>query len=131
LDGLLSQGIAMPTGVQFQLSDAGSEAAKQAVAAAVTACAQSTSLSPPGCPNRMPNPTLVDGTAHWEAPVDLNEVSYTFTAFDMTVRTTAMTQWTLTATNTGGETVQGKPMVALMGQIDMTQDPLTVSWYGR
>lgn len=131
LDGLLAQGIAMPTGVQFQLSDAGSEAAKQAVAAAVTACAQSTSLSPPGCPNRMPNPTLVDGTAHWEAPVDLNDVQYTFTAFDMTVRTTAMTQWTLTATNTGGETVQGKPMVALMGQIDMTQDPLTVSWYGR
>lgn len=131
LDGLLAQGVAMPTGVQFQLSDAGSEAAKQAVAAAVTACAQSTALSPPGCPNQMPNPTLVDGTARWEAPADLNEIQYTFTAFDMTVRTTAMTQWTLTATNTGGETVQGKPMVALMGQIDMTQDPLTVKWYGR
>lgn len=131
LDGLVIQGAAMPTGVQFQLSEAGSEAAEQAVAAAVTACAQSTALSPPGCPNHMPNPTLVDGTARWEPPADLGDIQYTFTAFDMTVRTTAMTQWTLTATDTSGQTVQGKPMVALMGQIDMAQDPLTVKWYGR
>jgi hypothetical protein len=131
LDGLVSQAAAMPTGVQVQLSDAGSEAAKKAVADAVAECAKSTALSPPGCPNNMPNPTLVDGTAHWEPPADLSSVQYTFTSFDMSIRTIGTSQWTLTATSTSGATVQGKPVVPLMGQIDMTQDPLTVKWFGR
>jgi len=131
LDGLALQAAAMPTGVQVQLSDAGSEAAKQAVADSIAKCAQSTALSPPGCPNSMPNPTLVDGTAHWEAPADLSSLKYTFTTFDLTIRTIGTSQWTLTATSSSGGTVQGKPLVPLMGQIDMTQDPLTVKWYGR
>lgn len=131
LDGLVTQAAAMPTGVQVQLSDAGSAAAKQAVADAIAKCAQSTSLSPPGCPNHMANSTLVDGTAHWEPPADLSSLQYTFTSFDMSIRTIGTSQWTLTATSSSGGTVQGKPFVPLMGQIDMTQDPLTVKWFGR
>ncbi|MUL44552.1 DUF4878 domain-containing protein [Mycobacterium sp. CBMA293] len=131
LDGLITPGVALPVGTQMQLSDAGSAAAKQAVAAAVAECAKSTALTPPGCPNAVPNPTLVDGSAHWEAPTDLSQINYTFTAFDLTVRTIGTSQWTLTATSASGGTVQGKPFVPLMGQIDMTQDPLTVKWFGR
>ncbi|CAM5733189.1 hypothetical protein MAUB1S_03446 [Mycolicibacterium aubagnense] len=131
LDGLVASGVGLTVGTQMQLSEAGSGAAKQAVAAAVAECAKSTLLAPPGCPNAMPNPTLVDGTVHWEPPADLNQVNYTFTAFDLSVRTMGTSQWTITATSTSGATVQGKQFVPLMGQIDMTQDPLTVKWFGR
>lgn len=131
LDGLVASGVGLTVGTQMQLSEAGLGAAKQAVAAAVAECAKSTLLAPPGCPNAMPNPTLVDGTVHWEPPADLNQVNYTFTAFDLSVRTMGTSQWTITATSTSGATVQGKQFVPLMGQIDMTQDPLTVKWFGR
>ncbi len=131
LDGLVASGVGLSVGAQTQLSEAGAEAAKQAVAASVAECAKSTALSTPGCPNAMPNPTLVDGTVHWEPPADLSQVKYTFTPFDLTVRTMGTSQWTITATSTSGATVQGKQFVPLMGQIDMTQEPLTVKWFGR
>lgn len=131
LDGLLASGIGLTVATQMQLSEAGTEAAKQAVATAVAECAKSTLLAPPGCPNAMPNPTLVDGTVHWEPPTDLSKVTYTFTAFDVSVRTMGTSQWTITANSTSGGTVQGKQFVPLMGQIDMTQEPLTVKWFGR
>ncbi|MBN9634465.1 MAG: hypothetical protein J0H22_04425, partial [Actinobacteria bacterium] len=66
-----------------------------------------------------------------EPPADLSQVNYTFTAFDLSVRTMGTSQWTITATSTSGATVQGKQFVPLMGQIDMTQEPLTVKWFGR
>lgn len=130
LDGLVAQGVAMPSGVQVQLSEAGSAAAKKAVADAIAECAKSTALSPPGCPQNVPNPMLVDGTAHWEAP-DLADLQYTFMSYDLTLRVLGTSEWKLTANSTGGAAMQGSPLIPLMGQIDMTQDPLTVKWMGK
>ncbi|MDH6198256.1 hypothetical protein M2272_004915 [Mycobacterium frederiksbergense] len=130
LDGLMVQGVAIPAGVQVQLNDAGTAAAKQVVADAIAECAKSTVLSPPGCPQNVPNPTLVDGTAHWEAP-DLSNLQYSFMSLDMTLRVMGTSQWKLTADSTSGTPMQGTPLIPLMGQIDMTQDPLTVKWMGK
>lgn len=130
LDALMTQGVAMPAGVQVQLSDAGSEAAKKVVADAVAECAKSTALSPPGCPQNVPNPMLADGTAHWEAP-DLAGLQYTFMSYDMKVRVLGTSKWKLTANSTDGTPMEGNPLIPLMGEIDMTQDPLTVKWVGR
>lgn len=130
LDSLVTQGVAMPSGVQVQLSEAGTAAAKKAVADAVAECAKSTSLSPPGCPQSVPNPMLADGTAHWEAP-NLDGLQYSFMSYDMTLRVLGTSEWKLTANSTDGTPMQGTPLVPLMGQIDMTQDPLIVKWMGR
>ncbi|QZH62631.1 hypothetical protein K1X22_13610 [Mycolicibacterium farcinogenes] len=131
LEGLVAQGVAIPAGLQVQLSDAGSEAAKKAVADAVAECAKSTQLSPPGCPQSVPNPMLVDGTAHWEAPADLSGLQYTFMSLDMGLRVMGTAEWKLTANSTDGTPMQGTPLVPMMGQIDMTQEPLTVKWAGK
>ncbi len=130
LDALMVQGVAMPSGVQVQLSGAGSAAAKKAVADAIAECAKSTALSPPGCPQNVPNPTLADGTAHWEAP-DLGGLQYTFMSYDMKLRVMGASEWGLTADSTGGTPMQGSPLIPMMGEIDMTQNPLTVKWAGR
>ena len=130
LDGLITQAAAVPNSVQVQLSEAGSAAARKTVADAIAECATSTALSPPGCPQNVPNPTLADGTAHWEAP-DLSGLQYTFMSFDMKVRVTGAAEWKLTANSTDGTPMQGNPLVPMMGEIDMTQTPLTVKWVGR
>lgn len=130
LDSLVTQGAAMPSPVQVQLSEAGSAAAKKAVADAVAECAKSTALSPPGCPQNVPNPSLADGTAHWEAP-NLDNLQYSFMSYDMTLRVLGTSEWKLTANSTDGTPMQGAPLIPLMGEIDMTQDPLTVKWMGR
>lgn len=130
LDGLLAQSVTVPAGLQLQLSEEGSAAAKKAVADAVAECVKSTALSPPNCPQRVVNPTLVDGTAHWEAP-ELGELQYTFMPFDLTLHVLGTAQWKLTANGTDGVPMQGSPIVPLMGSIDMTQDPLTVKWVGK
>lgn len=131
LDALVAQGVAIPSGMQVQLSEAGSEAAKKAVADAIAECAKSTQLSPPGCPQNVPNPMLVDGTAHWVAPADLSGLQYTFMSLDMGLRVMGTSEWKLTANSTGGTPMQGTPLVPLMGQIDMSQEPLTVKWAGK
>ncbi|SHY29970.1 Lumazine-binding domain [Mycobacteroides abscessus subsp. abscessus] len=131
LNGILVQGAPVFPGIEMRMSEEGAAAVKKAVVDNIAECAKSTSLAPPGCPQALRNPAYVDGTARWEPPSDVDKVQYTFTAFDLTVRTTGVTTWMLTVQSTNGSTVQGRAIVPTMGQIDMTQDPLVVKWFGR
>lgn len=131
LNGILVQGAPVFPGIEMRMSEEGAAAVKKAVVDNIAECAKSTSLALPGCPQALRNPAYVDGTARWEPPSDVDKVQYTFTAFDLTVRTTGVTTWMLTVQSTNGSTVQGRAIVPTMGQIDMTQDPLVVKWFGR
>ncbi|MBU9762913.1 DUF4878 domain-containing protein [Mycobacterium sp. TNTM28] len=132
LDGLVSQSVTVPAGLQLQLTEEGSAAAKKVVADAVAECAKSTALAPPNCPQRMLNPALADGTAHWEAPdLAAANLQYRFMSYDLSVHVLGTSQWKLTANGTDGVPMQGNPVVGIMGSIDMTQDPLTVKWAGQ
>ncbi|TRW78237.1 DUF4878 domain-containing protein [Mycolicibacterium sp. 018/SC-01/001] len=115
--------------LDIEVSDAGQKAIRDAILAKLTECARSTQLQPPNCPVSMPVSGLVDGTAQWTAPTDLNGLSADF----LNPQTGTVNFFGSAAFGLRVQTDRGQPYETtttefLTGDADMLTTPPTITY---
>lgn len=126
LESLASASAAvLPT---LSVSDAGHAAIVAAVKQRLEGCAQSKSLMPEQCPQKMFQPGIVDGTVNWQAP-DPNNAEIRFVPMKMAALVTMQTTFGFTAQTRDGSSVTGSAPAILIGEADLSQSPPTINWH--
>jgi hypothetical protein len=121
-------GSAFFSDVQVELSDDGKQAILAAVSKALAQCQKSSSLNPPGCPVKMIDSSLVDGTAVW-GPADISKVKVDmFDEYRMQAMFSGEVTDPLTAQMRTGGTKSGTTRAYLSGTADVAQSPPDVSF---
>lgn len=114
---------------EFGISDSGKKAITDAIMTKVTECTKSRQLAPPDCPVGTEVSGLIDGTAQWTAPTNLDSVSADFlnpqtglvgffgsASFGLRVQTDRGNLYETTITE------------FLSGEADIMEDPPTVTY---
>jgi hypothetical protein len=109
-----------------------SDAARAAIVAnlkqRLDTCAQSKSVLPERCPQRMIHPGIVDGTVTWRAP-DANSAEIQFNPLKMAALITMQTTFGFTAQTRDGSSVTGDAPAVVIGEADLSQSPPTINWH--
>jgi hypothetical protein len=129
LNGLVTVG-SMNLLPKFTITDTGKAATTAAITAALTQCAQSNQLQPPGCPQSLPPAGFVDGTVSW-AGVQPNGIDVG-SFFDeqhgtVTFLGIANFQGLTVQQSTGGPFTMAQLQVGVNGTADITQAPPKVA----
>jgi hypothetical protein len=128
LNGIPGFGIAAPLSLNFEISDAGRRATDDALRSFLDDCATSKQLSPPGCPQRVTEPGLVDGTAAWATPTDVTSVTQGyFDAKNVSVRLYGSVKYGISVKTIDGGTKHGIVTVFLSGTADLSGSTPRVS----
>jgi hypothetical protein len=111
---------------ELGVSEAGKKAIIDQIKAIIDECVKSKQVSPPNCPNQLNISDLVEGTAQWTAPANLDEIEpqyldettatvsfYGWAEFGLTVQTTHKNLPVYTTTTSG----------SIDGEADMLQNP--------
>ena len=122
LNGIPGYDIAGPLSLNFDISDAGRRATDDALRSFLDDCAKSKQLSPPGCPQRVNEPGLVDGTVTWAAPADIGSVTLgSFDAKTVSVRLYGSVKYGISVKTVEGGTRHGVATVFLSGNADLSE----------
>ncbi|MEH3139484.1 MAG: hypothetical protein PGN37_04735 [Mycobacterium kyogaense] len=113
----------------FTTTEAGKAAIKKAMMPLVQQCAQSTELSPPGCPQQL-GAGGAQGSAAWSAPTSLDEVTFTGDIDEKARQSvTGSIVYTVTLTGSVFQWVNHPLSVAFQGYADMTTQPPGFTFY--
>lgn len=112
---------------EFRLSDAGQQATMSALSAAVAECTASAQMMPPGCPQRVRDPDIVDGTVSWGTADTSGLRLSIFDPYHLEVRFTGDAQFPLTAKTKTGDTKSGVVKVYMSAKADLSQSPPAVT----
>jgi hypothetical protein len=114
--------------LDFTLSDAGTTAVKKAIVSALQACVASTSLEPPGCPQRIYSYRAAPNSAAWSMP-DLSPLKVeSFSSYSMEVRFSGTLIFPVTYRSTGGDTQTDSDSALTWGKVDITKSPLKANF---
>lgn len=108
------------------ISEQGQEAIRSQIKEMFEDCAESTLLSPPGCPQGRPRPDLIDGTARWTAPVNYDYVeTMNLDTASGNALLLGEARFTLQADSRvrGLGRIEDQVAVSIRGKVDMTQIP--------
>lgn len=112
----------------LSVSEAGRADIIAAVKQRLDTCAQSKSLMPEQCPQKMFMPGIVDGTVAWQPP-DANNAEIRFIPLKMSALVTMQTTFGFTAQTRDGSSVTGSAPAILIGEADLSQSPPTINWH--
>lgn len=112
---------------EYRLSDAGQQATMSALSAALAECTASASVMPPGCPQRVRDPDIVDGTVSWGTADTSGLRLSIFDPHHLEVRFTGDAQFPLTAKTKTGDTKSSVVKVYMSAKADVSRSPPDVS----
>ncbi|MFZ0835557.1 MAG: nuclear transport factor 2 family protein, partial [Mycobacterium sp.] len=128
LNELRGFGIGTTLSLSFEVSDKGRSATQQALMDLLAQCAKSNRLAPPNCPQKAADPGLVDGTAAWTPPKDVNGVTLGFLdPKTVTARLFGSVEFGISVQTVEGGTKHGIATVYLSGTADLTSSPPKIS----
>lgn len=129
LDGLALADSGMSlSDAQFALSGEAEKSIMGELAEALNKCTQSNLLSPPGCPMRMKDVSLVEGTAKWGPFNDLGQVRLMFNQYDMSAKLIGTVKGPFSAQTRFGGMRDGNVTGLINGNADLSSNPPTVTY---
>jgi hypothetical protein len=108
----------------FEVSDAGQQAIRDALKTMFDECAKSKQLAPPNCPQDTSSRSdLVDGTAQWTAPTNYDDVTVGYLDPEGVASFNGEVEFQVDVQTTSGQPDHGQIPRYVFGDADLTQNP--------
>lgn len=114
--------------VQAQLSPDAQTTINSTLSDDLAKCTSSSRLAPPGCPLRLNQPNLVDGTLQWEPFRDLGQIHQTFNQYQMTVAIDGTVKTLITAQTRTGGPLSGNVTGFISATANVSVSPPTITY---